>query len=162
MDRYHLSSLACDQCLCLVNTGQLHEAWLASGREVLALSLRRQASRNRRVGLGTVPTQVAHELRNIAREQSEVAIISYHALYAYAMLAAAQYPPLDLAPPIATITCPMAYPVVCIDQAGFAVVVRVLSPVDYLGYADEASGQVVRAMLDSGLLAAELPTLVSG
>lgn len=148
----NLKSLEQQQILNLVNTSQIYEAWLATGRDTLALSLRRHASRNRRAGLGTIPPQTAHYLRQIARERPEAAIISYHALYAYAMLTAAQLAPLNLALPLKTITCRAAYPVVCIDQAGFAVIMRIHDPIEYLTYADQASAQAIKAMLNDGSL----------
>lgn len=151
-----LTHLEQQQVLNLVNTGQIYEAWLATGRDTLALSLRRHASRNRRIGLGTIPPQIAHDLRRVAQQRPETATISYHALYAYAMLTAAQLTPLDVAQPITTITCQAAHPVVCIDQAGFAVMMRVLDPIEYLTYADQTSAQAIRTMLHDGLLPTKL------
>lgn len=158
----NLKPLEQQQILNLVNTGQIYEAWLATGRDTLALSLRRHASRNRRAGLGTIQPQTAHNLRQIARERPEAATISYHALYGYAMLTAAQLAPLNLAQPIKTITCRVAYPVVCIDQAGFAVMMRVLDPIEYLTYADQTSNQAIRAMLDDGLLPTRFSPCIRG
>lgn len=151
-----LTHLEQQQILNLVNTGQIYEAWLATGRDTLALNLRRHASRNRRIGLGTIPPQTAHDLRQIARERPEATTISYHALYAYAMLTAAQLAPLNLAQPITAITCRAAHSVVCIDQAGFAVMMRVLDPIEYLTYADQTSAQAIRTMLHDGLLPTRL------
>ncbi|MER1969138.1 hypothetical protein [Castellaniella sp. GW247-6E4] len=156
----NLKSLEQQQILNLVNTGQIYEAWLATGRDTLALSLRRHASRNRRIGLGTIPPQIAHDLRQIARERPEAAITSYHALYAYAMLTTAQLASLDLAQPIATITCQTAHSIVCIDQAGFAVMMRLLDPVEYLDYSDQVSAQAIRAMMDEGSLPERLPAWI--
>ncbi|MBV2182104.1 MAG: hypothetical protein KUL86_12845 [Castellaniella sp.] len=155
-----LTHLEQHQILNLVNTGQVYEAWLVSGRDVLALNLRRHASRNRRVGLGTMPPKIAHDLRQIARERPEAAITSYHALYAYAMLTAAQLAPLDLALPITTIPAQAAHPIVCIDQAGFAVTMRVLDPVEYLDYADQDSAHAIRIMMDDRSLPEKLPTWI--
>lgn len=78
------------------------------------------------------------------------------------MLTAAQLAPLNLAQPIKTITCQVAYPVVCIDQAGFAVMMRVLDPIEYLTYADQTSNQAIRAMLDDGLLPIRLSPCIRG
>lgn len=148
-----LTHLEQHQILNLVNTGQVYKAWLVSGRDVLALNLRRHASRNRRVGLGTIPPQIAHE-------RPDAAITSNHALYAYGMLTAAQFAPLDLALPITTIPSQAAHPIVCIDQVGFAVMVRVPDPVEYLYYADQTSAQTIRAMMDDGSLPGRLPVWI--
>lgn len=158
----NLKPLEQRQILSLVNTGQIYEAWLATGRDALALNLRRHASRNRRVGLGTIPPQIAYNLRQVARQQPETATISYHALYAYAMLTAAQLTPLDITQPITTITCQAAHPVVCIDQAGFAMMMRVLDPIEYLTYADQTSAQAIRTMIHDGLLPTRLSPSLRG
>lgn len=155
-----LTHLEQQQILNLVNTGQIYEAWLATSRDTLALPLRHHASRNRRIGLGTIPPQIAHDLRQVAQQQPGAATISHHALYAYATLIAAQLTPLDVAQPITTITCQAAHPVVCIDQAGFAVMMRVLDPIEYLTYADETSAQIIKAMLHDGLLPTRLPSWI--
>jgi hypothetical protein len=158
----NLKLLEQQQILNLVNTGQIYEAWLATGRDTLALSLRRHASRNRRIGLGTIPPQIAHDLRHATQQQPEAATISHHALYAYATLTAAQLTLLGVAQPITTITCQAAHPVVCIDQAGFAVIMRVLDPIEYLTYADQTSAQAIRTMMHDGLLPTRLSPWLRG
>ena len=58
-----LTHLEQQQILNLVNTGQIYEAWLATGRDTLALNLRRHASRNRRIGLGAYSADCGHRFR---------------------------------------------------------------------------------------------------
>ena len=143
------------QILNLVNTDQVYRAWLSSQRESLAVALRRHASRNRRVGLGTISPPVAGELRQSARQGA--AITSHHALYAYATLAVTQLETLDLSSPITVTPGEVTKPVVCIDQFGFAVLLHILDPVDYVAHADSACAQIVKSMIDSKLLLPRFP-----
>lgn len=142
-----LSSL---QLLNLVNTEQVYRAWVSNHRDTLATSLRRQASRNRRVGLGTIPPQVAQELRE--RTRAGTAITSHHALYAYARLAATQLVTAELSLPVTMMESDAAHSIVCIDQFGFALLLHVLNPVDYLAFADTEDARVVGSMIDRNLL----------
>lgn len=145
-----MTPLAPLQLLNLINTEQIYRAWVSSRRDVLAMSLRHQASRNRRVGLGTIPPQVAVELRQKTR--TGTAITSNHALYAYARLAATQLVTAEPPAPVTMMESDAAYSVVCIDQFGFALLLHVLNPVDYLAFANMADAHVVRSMIDRNLL----------
>lgn len=138
------------QLLNLINTEQVYRAWLSTRRDVLATSLRRQASRNRRAGLGTIPPQVAQELRQSSR--TGTAITSHHALHAYARLAATQLVMAKPSLPVTMMESDAAYPIVCIDQFGFALLLHVLNPVDYLAFANTEDAYVVGSMLDRNLI----------
>lgn len=146
------------QMLNLVNTDQVYRAWLDSQRDSLALSLRRQASRNRRVGLGTIPLPIAQNLRQSVRKGT--ALVSCHAMYAYAMVAAAQLAPLEVMMPVATIPCQAARTIVGVDQVGFAVLLLVVDPIEYVAHADPASAHSVKSMISNGLLPPKLPPLL--
>lgn len=150
------------QILNLINTGQTYRAWLSSQRDSLALALRSQASRNRRAGLGNVPTDAAFELRRVAREQPDAAIVSVHALYAYASLAGVRLAqcPFDVGTPVAVVRGQASFSTVCVDQFGFAALVRVLSPSAFLGRSDAVGKGLVMSMVDSGRLPLDLVSWV--